>query len=83
MDFALFSKLDGKDQLKFVISDSADFDYAVDVISKYSIKAKVIFQPVYGKNIEWLTNAVLENNLYNVRVLPQLHKIVWGEKRGV
>ena len=83
MDFALFSKLDGKDQLKFVISDSADFDYAVGVISKYSIKAKVIFQPVYGKNIEWLTNAVLENNLYNVRVLPQLHKIVWGEKRGV
>ena len=33
---------------------------------------------------EWLVNTVVEDNqLNNVRVLPQLHALLWGNKRGV
>jgi 7-carboxy-7-deazaguanine synthase len=33
---------------------------------------------------EWLINQVIEDrDLNNVRVLPQLHTLVWGNKRGV
>lgn len=83
MDFSLFSRLKDKDQLKFVIRDEDDFEYALDVLNKSRIEASVIFQPVYGNSLGWLTEKVMEHGNDNIRVLPQLHKLIWGEKRGV
>ena len=43
----------------------------------------VIFGPVGGTDrLEWLVDEVLKNDV-DARVLPQLHKIIWGDKRGV
>ena len=83
MDFELMEKLRSKDQLKFVIQDEADYEYAKGILKKYKIMANIIFQPAYGSSLKWLTERVLEGRLERVRVLPQLHKIVWGEIRGV
>ena len=83
MDFELMEKLRPNDQLKFVIQDEADYEYAKGILKKYKIKANIIFQPVYGSSLKWLTERVLEDRLERVRVLPQLHKIIWGEIRGV
>ena len=83
MDFSLFSRLRPKDQLKFVIQDEQDFDYALSVLDEHDIKAHIIFQPAGGHNIGWITERVMSDNLSRVRVLPQLHKIIWGDKRGV
>jgi 7-carboxy-7-deazaguanine synthase len=83
MDFGLFEKLRHRDQIKFVIRDDVDYEYAKEILKKHQIRANIIFQPVYGANLEWLAEKVLEDKLGNVRVLPQLHKIIWGEKRGV
>ena len=83
MDFELMEKLRPKDQLKFVIQDEADYEYAKGILKKYKIRANIIFQPVYGSSLKWLTERVLEDRLERVRVLPQLHKIIWGEIRGV
>ena len=83
MDFALFEKLRPSDQLKFVILDENDYEFAKNILCKYKIKSSIIFQPVYGKNLKWLAEKILEDNLEQVRVLPQLHKSIWGEKRGV
>lgn len=83
MDFSFFEKLRPKDQLKFVIRDEADYEYAKGILRKYLIKANIIFQPVYGSNLKWLTERVLDDRLVNVKVLPQLHKIIWGDVRGV
>lgn len=83
MDFSLFKKLREKDQLKFVIRDQADLEYAADILRKLKPQCAVIFQPVYGNSLRWLTESVLETGLDKVRVLPQLHKILWGERRGV
>lgn len=83
MDFDLFAKLRAKDQLKFVIQDEVDYEYAKGILSRYSIRANVIFQPTHGSELGWLTKKVIDDKLEFIRVLPQLHKIIWGEKRGV
>jgi len=83
MDFDLFRRLREKDQLKFVIQDEADYKYALGILNRHNIKANIIFQPVYGSRLSWITDKVIDDKLRNVRVLPQLHKIIWGDKRGV
>ena len=72
-----------KDQLKFVIKDDVDLQFALDYIRRNDPQTNMIFGPVGGTDrLEWLVDEVLENNV-DVRVLPQLHKIIWGDKRGV
>lgn len=75
--------LSSKDQLKFVIRDQADLDFAVGFVRTHRIPCPVIFGPVGGTGrLEWLVDRVLKEHL-DVRVLPQLHKIIWGDRQGV
>lgn len=75
--------LSKKDQLKFVIKDQTDLDFAIDYLNEHKPNTNVIFGPVGGTDkLEWLVNEVLENDV-DARVLPQLHKIIWGNKQGV
>ncbi len=75
--------LSGKDQLKFIIKDDVDLDYAVNFIKTHNIRSSVIFGPVGGtERLDWLVQRVLSEHL-DIRVLPQLHKIIWGDKTGV
>jgi len=67
------------DQLKFIISDDKDYEYAKEVIGKYSPKCEVILTPVGGKALKVLAEKVLKEGL-DVRVLPQLHKFIWGDE---
>ncbi len=82
MRFENLKYLGPKDFVKFVIMDERDFEYAKNIIEEYEIDKEIIFQPVGGTNLKWLAEKVIEERL-NVRVLPQLHKIIWGNKRGV
>lgn len=75
--------LSGKDQLKLIIKDQGDLDFAVDFVRSHDIVCPVIFGPVGGiDRLEWLVQRVLDEHL-DVRVLPQLHKIIWGDRKGV
>lgn len=74
--------LTGKDQVKFVIADKKDLYYAIKVLEDNKIDANVIFSPVGGLNIKPLAEEVVSRRL-DVRVLPQLHKIIWGDQRSV
>ncbi len=74
--------LKDKDQLKFIIGDDEDLKYAVQIITEYCPHTNIIFSPVGGMDLEPLAEEVLLRKL-EVRVLPQLHKIIWGEKRSV
>ena len=75
-----------RDEVKFVIADRADFDFAAAAVSTHSLVAKcpVIFQPVAdalapATLAEWILASGLD-----VRLGVQLHKIVWpGRNRGV
>lgn len=67
------------DQLKFVLSDDADYRYAKGVLVKHRPKCEVIFTPVGGLDLRPLAEKVLADGL-DVRVLPQLHKLIWGDE---
>lgn len=82
MLFSNISKLGKKDQLKFVIADKVDLDYAEKTLRDYPTEANVIFSPVGGLSLQMLAEEVVSKKL-DVRVLPQLHKIIWGNKQGV
>jgi len=74
----LKNELEHRDQLKFVIGDDVDYERAKKVIKEYPLPDNfkdIVFSPVGGIKIDWLVKKVLEDRL-QVRVLPQLHKIV-------
>ncbi|MCA1811301.1 MAG: 7-carboxy-7-deazaguanine synthase QueE [Halobacteriales archaeon] len=82
-DLALLADLRAPDQLKFVIADKADFDFAVRVVRGHgSIPCPVFFNPVGGTDVKALTGWVLEERDLPVRVGLQLHKLVWGDVPG-
>lgn len=75
------SLLKKDDQLKFVIGDKRDYDYAKKIIQKYKPVCTVFFQPVWGTNAKQLAEWILNDDL-NVKLGLQIHKIIWGDKRG-
>ena len=82
MLFSNVASLKEKDQLKFVIGDKIDLEYAAEFVRNNEICASVIFTPVGGMDLRPLAEEVLAHGL-NVRVLPQLHKLIWGDQRAV
>lgn len=77
------SLLTRKDQLKFVVADDGDFDYAQTYLEKHPADTNIVFSPVGGTDrLEWLVGRLLESGL-DARALPQLHKIIWGDRRSV
>ena len=74
--------LRAQDYIKFVISDRKDFDYSVKFLQERKPTVEALFQPAWGTSLQWITEEVLDRGI-NARVLPQLHKIIWGERRGV
>ncbi len=70
------------DQLKFIVADKEDLRYAERMMNENKVCSNIIFTPVGGMDLEWVAEWVLKKKL-NVRVLPQLHKLIWGDRPGV
>jgi len=84
MKFSNCKYLRPQDQLKFIIDDKKDYEYAKDMVKTYHKYGQVIFTPVGGLELKWLMEKVLEDKLTEVRILPQLHKWAYPpNKRGV
>lgn len=78
-------RLKPKDEVKFVLCDRADYDWAKQVLTERGIanQCSVLFSPVYNQvNPTDLAEWILQDKL-PVRMQVQLHKILWGEKPGV
>lgn len=76
---------EAKDELKFVLTDNFDYNWAKDFISKYKLyDHKILFSPVMDKfDPQDLAKWIVDDKL-NVRMQLQLHKIIWDkDKRGV
>ena len=76
-----------KDEVKFVIADMADWEFARHTIAEYDLvnRAKeVLISPIHGlENMAELAEAVSRSGLA-LRLNLQLHKVIWGsEARGV
>jgi len=74
--------LESKDQLKFVIASRLDFDWCCNILENYDVLSDILFSPVYEslKPVD-LADWILEKQL-NVRLQVQLHKLLWGDKKG-
>jgi 7-carboxy-7-deazaguanine synthase len=76
-----------KDEVKFVVADMADLDYAKKIITDYNLIGRtksVLISPVHGiENLQEIAEAVATSGL-KVRLNLQLHKYIWGaDARGV
>lgn len=76
-----------RDEVKFVVADLKDWQYAVDVIEKYDLERRaheVLISPVWGiADLKELAELVASSGL-KVRMQLQLHKYIWGpEVHGV
>jgi 7-carboxy-7-deazaguanine synthase len=78
--------LDSKDQVKFVLRDRADFEWARDFAARHRLaeRVTVLFSPVHGEmDAAALSKWILDEGL-PVRLNLQIHKFVWGpDARGV
>jgi len=74
------------DEIKFVIGDKTDFEWAKNKIKKYNLEdqCNILFSCVFGKlNYEILVEWLLESNI-KARFQLQTHKHIWKkETRGV
>jgi 7-carboxy-7-deazaguanine synthase len=87
MDWENLSRLRPHDQVKFVIADRADYEFACGVLSRHALAARtaaVLFSPVHGAlDPRELARWVLDDRL-PVRLQLQVHKYIWGATtRGV
>lgn len=82
-----------KDQVKFIIGDRRDYEWAVDVVKRYRLTetCPVLFSPVFGTGehddqcslLRPLAEWILQDRL-PVRLQVQLHKFIWDpDMRGV
>jgi 7-carboxy-7-deazaguanine synthase len=85
-DLANLERLRPGDELKFVLCDRADYDWAVRVVRDRGLEAKVPvhFSPVHpGLDPRDLARWIGEDGL-RVRLNLQLHKYIWGaDTKGV
>lgn len=79
-------EINAGDELKFVIKDRLDYEWAKDLvlIEKLNEKCPVLFSPVWNE-VEFaeLAEWILDDGL-NVRLQLQIHKFIWDpQARGV
>jgi 7-carboxy-7-deazaguanine synthase len=86
-DWSNLERLRPHDEVKFVIKDRADYDWARDVLERHGLRqraAAIHFSPVHGVlGPKTLSEWVLADRL-PVRVQLQIHKYIWSPTtRGV
>lgn len=78
--YSNLENLQPKDEVKFVISDYADYLFAKGVIKQYPTKASFIFSPCFdaeGKsNAKELSEWLLTDKIPNARLGIQIHKTI-------
>ena len=81
------SRLTPRDEVKFVLRDRADYEYATEIVSRFSLPgrcAAVLFSPVHGVLAPADLAAWMLEDRLPVRLQVQVHKYIWGaEARGV
>ena len=78
------TQLRASDEIKFVLADRADYDWARSAIDERALaqRCDILLSPVYGKLApRELAEWILADRL-PVRMQVQLHKYLWGEEQG-
>ena len=75
------------DEVKFVIADRVDWDFARRVVDDYELESRtrsILISPAWKQiDLQELANWILESGM-NARMQLQMHKYIWGpDARGV
>lgn len=73
-----------RDQIKFVLCDRSDYDWACQLIKDYRLigQVQLLFSPSWDQlNPTELANWIIQDKL-EVRFQLQLHKILWNDAPG-
>ena len=86
-DWTNFAHITRQDEVKFVIADRRDYEFAKEIVEREQLPARVnavLFSPVHGElDPKRLSEWVIADRL-DVRVQLQVHKYIWSpETRGV
>lgn len=85
VDWANLSRLRKNDEVKFVLMNEKDYQWAKEIVEKFQLaeKAHILFSPVHRKlSPSTLAEWILRDHL-PVRFQLQLHKILWPDvERG-
>lgn len=86
MDWKNFDRLTAKDEVKFVLKDRADYEWACSILTQYDLthRCAILFSPVFGElDLRQLAEWMLADKL-SVRFQMQVHKYIWDPSmRGV
>ena len=86
-DWANLDRLARHDEVKFVIRDRTDYEFAREAVERHGIAGRcacVLFSPVHGVLEPVELAGWLLSDRVPARVQVQLHKYIWGpEARGV
>jgi 7-carboxy-7-deazaguanine synthase len=70
-----------RDEVKFVIADASDWEFAKKIIEQYELETRakaILISPAWGLiDLQDLAKWITESGL-NVRMQLQLHKYIWG-----
>jgi 7-carboxy-7-deazaguanine synthase len=87
MHWPNLDQLSRRDEVKFVVRDRADFEYACDVIRRHDLTRRagaVLISPVHGVLDPALLATWVLASALPVRLQLQAHKYIWSpEARGV
>jgi 7-carboxy-7-deazaguanine synthase len=81
---ANLAHLNAQDQVKLVVCDRADYDWAKEQLDEHRLaeRCEVLLSPAYGQlEPHVLAEWILHDRL-PVRFQIQLHKVLWGEAQG-
>ena len=84
-DWTIINDIKKEDEIKFVIANKKDYDWSKKMIKKHNLNkiCPILFSPVYDKiNISRLAEWILEDGL-TIKLQMQLHKHIFGDKKGV
>jgi 7-carboxy-7-deazaguanine synthase len=84
--WANLDRLKPGDEVKFVVSDRADFDWSLEVIRRHNLTARVpvLMAAAHGRVAPAELAAWVLESALPLRLQLQLHKIIWGpDARGV
>lgn len=72
------------DEIKFVVRDRIDFQRSLEVISEVKIQTNLLYSPVHGElDAKELVEWIKSDGPPNSRLSLQIHKVLWGNQKGV
>jgi 7-carboxy-7-deazaguanine synthase len=86
-DLSNLARLGPRDEVKFVVADRRDFDFAMDLVARHRLDEKhtVLISPVFEGDRSAVAAEVagwVRDSIRKLRLNLQIHKFLWGDRPG-